>query len=105
MNKRFAEISLAVGGSHYPSINSHLQQKFGEAIVQHIAAKLNEEATLAFEQQQGHTWATLQALVIQILDDFDMELPPGDDWDAAAELQKIFDEFDMSGGLDDQPKV
>ena len=97
MNKKFQQFSLEAGGSHYPTINPDLQQKFGEAIVQHIVAKLDEEVSLALEQQQGHTWATLQALVIQILDDFDMELPPDDDWDAEGELQKIFDEFDMSG--------
>ena len=95
MNEKFAQISLAVGGSHYPSINPQLQQQFGEAVVKHIVNRIEEEIDLALEQQQGHTWATLQALVIQILDDFDMEVE--EDWDAAAELQKIFDEFDIGG--------
>jgi hypothetical protein len=75
LEKKFAEISLTVGGSHYPTVNAHLQQKFGEAVVKHIIKRMEEEINLALEQQQGHTWATLQALVIQILDDFDIELP------------------------------
>jgi hypothetical protein len=74
MNEKFAEISLAVGGSHYPTVNAYLQQQFGEAVVKHIVKRMEEEIDLALEQQQGHTWSTLQALVIQILDDFDMEI-------------------------------
>lgn len=34
MNERFQKLSLEAGGSHYPSINPELQQRFGELIVQ-----------------------------------------------------------------------
>jgi hypothetical protein len=34
MNEQFKKLSLMAGGSHYPSINSDLQQQFGELIVQ-----------------------------------------------------------------------
>lgn len=34
MNEQFKQISLMAGGSHYPSINPDLQQKFGELIVE-----------------------------------------------------------------------
>ena len=40
MNKQFKQISLMAGGSHYPSINPDLQQKFGELIVQECAEVL-----------------------------------------------------------------
>ena len=95
MNEKFAEISLAVGGSHYPTVNAHLQQQFGEAIVKQILARIEQEFQAAEDQGEMYALATLQALAIQILDDFDMEVE--EDWDAAAELQKIFDEFDIGG--------
>lgn len=95
MNEKFAQISLAVGGSHYPSINPQLQQQFGEAIVKQILARIEHEIGLAYDQNEPYAAATLEALAIQILDDFDMEVE--EDWDAAAELQKIFDEFDIGG--------
>jgi len=37
MNERFKQLSLLAGGSHYPSINPDMQQKFGELIVQECA--------------------------------------------------------------------
>lgn len=40
MNDHFKQISLMAGGSHYPSINPDLQQKFGELIVQECAEVL-----------------------------------------------------------------
>lgn len=95
MNKKFAQISLAVGGSHYPTVNAHLQQQFGEAIVKQMLARIEHEIELAYNQNEPYAAATLEALAIQILDDFDMEIE--EDWDAAAELQKIFDEFDIGG--------
>jgi hypothetical protein len=73
MNDTFKNFSLMAGGSHYPAINPAVQQQFGEAIVRHILKRLEEQANLAFEQQQRHTWATLEALVIEVLDDFDMK--------------------------------
>lgn len=33
MNEIFKELSLQAGGSHYPTINPQLQQKFAELIV------------------------------------------------------------------------
>jgi len=74
MNEKFAEISLAVGGSHYPSINPQLQQKFGEEVVRRVIRRIEDEIDVAFNQGEGYAAATLQALVIEILDDFDLEL-------------------------------
>lgn len=74
MNKKFAEISLAVGGSHYPSINPQLQQRFGEAVVKRIVNRIENEIDIAFNQDEAYAAATLQALVIEILDDFDLEI-------------------------------
>ena len=34
MNEKFKQFSLEAGGSHYPTVNPQLQQKFGEMIVQ-----------------------------------------------------------------------
>ena len=74
MNEKFAQISLAVGGSHYPSINPQLQQQFGEAVVKQILTRIEHEIGLAYDQDQPYAAATLEALAIQILDDFDMEI-------------------------------
>jgi len=74
MNKHFAEISLAVGGSHYPTVNAHLQQRFGEMVVKRIVNRIENEIGIAFDHDEVYAAATLQALVIEILDDFDMEL-------------------------------
>ena len=74
MNKKFAEISLAVGGSHYPTVNAHLQQQFGEAVVKQILARIEKEIELAYDQDEPYAAATLEALAIEILDDFDMEI-------------------------------
>lgn len=74
MNKKFAEISLAVGGSHYPSINPQLQQRFGEEVVKRIVNRIENEINIAFNQDEVYAAATLQALVIEILDDFDLEI-------------------------------
>lgn len=91
MNKIFEQISLAAGGSHYPTINPDLQQKFGELIVQQvidcIQRKINNsasplEATALSELQEE----ILAALGLEWMD-------PA--WDPEAELQKIFDEFDL----------
>ena len=42
MNKHFKQLSLMAGGSHYPSINPDLQQRFGELIVEECIKKLLE---------------------------------------------------------------
>ena len=101
MNEKFSQISLEVGGSHYPGINPNLQQKFGEAIVLKIMERIEAEIGTAIDQDELYAAATLQALALVILDDFDMEVPGDDDWDAEGELQKIVDEFDMSGHKND----
>ena len=49
--------------------------QFAQLIVEHILAKMDDEIGLAHEQDQAWTAATLEALALEILDDFDMELP------------------------------
>ena len=41
-NKKFFDIALAVGGSHYPGVGGELLEKFGEAIVRECA-ELNKQ--------------------------------------------------------------
>lgn len=94
MNERFKQLSLMAGGSHYPTVNPDLQQRFGELIVLRMIEMLDKEIELAYEVEDVATAATLQALSLSILAEFDMEVPE-DDWDAEGELQKIMDEFDM----------
>jgi hypothetical protein len=74
MNQQFKQISLAVGGSHYPSINPQLQQRFGEEVVKRIVNRIENEIDIAFNQNEAYATATLQALVIEILNDFDLEI-------------------------------
>lgn len=38
MNEKFKQFSLEAGGSHYPTINPQLQQRFGELILQECIA-------------------------------------------------------------------
>jgi len=33
MNEKFKQLSLMAGGSHYPTINPQLQQKFAELVI------------------------------------------------------------------------
>lgn len=40
MNKIFKQLSLEAGGSHYPTINPDLQQRFGELIVKECIQEL-----------------------------------------------------------------
>ncbi len=40
MNERFKQLSLLAGGSHYPTINPDLQQRFGELIVKECIQQL-----------------------------------------------------------------
>lgn len=49
MNERFAEISLAVGGSHYPTVNAALQQRFGEMVVQQCCKILTDNVEVALD--------------------------------------------------------
>lgn len=43
MNERFKHLSLMAGGSHYPTVNPDLQQKFGELIIDEIIQVLGKE--------------------------------------------------------------
>jgi hypothetical protein len=36
MNERFKQLSLEAGGSHYPTINPQMQQRFAELIVKEM---------------------------------------------------------------------
>lgn len=38
MNEKFKQFSLEAGGSHYPTINPQLQQRYGELILQECIA-------------------------------------------------------------------
>ena len=73
------------------------KEKFAESIVFRIIEHIDAEIGTAVDQNEIYAAATLQALALAILDEFDMEMPGDDNWDAEGELQKIFDEFDMSG--------
>ncbi len=73
MNDMFKNFSLMAGGSHYPTINPALQQQFGEAIVKHILDKIEKEIDQAYRQEEHYAMSTLQALAMEILDDFDMK--------------------------------
>jgi hypothetical protein len=42
MNERFKQLSLEAGGSHYPTINPQMQQRFGELIVAECIAICNK---------------------------------------------------------------
>jgi hypothetical protein len=101
MNETFKQLSLLAGGAHYPTINPNLQQQFGELIVRKIVERIEAETNLAWEQNEIYAGAALSSLSLQILEDFDMVIPD-EDWDAEAELQKIFDEFDMPGNGTDK---
>jgi hypothetical protein len=49
MNERIRELSLAAGGSHYPSINPEIQQRFAELIVQECVRYFNEDYQRDFD--------------------------------------------------------
>ena len=75
------------------------KEKFAEAIVFRIMERIDTEIGTALDQDEAYAAATLQALALTILDEFDMEVPGDDDWDAEAELQKIIDEFEQGSGI------
>ena len=79
MRKTFKELSLLAGGAHYPTINPNMQQQFGELIVRRIVERIEQEADLAYKQDQPYAGATLNALLLEILDDFDMEISDEND--------------------------
>jgi len=59
--------------------NGAALKDFGERIVKHILEKMDTEIGLAYEQEQDWTAATLEALALEILDDFDMEIDLDED--------------------------
>ena len=77
----------------------HYNQQFAEAIVFRIMERIDTEIGTALDHDEAYAAATLQALALTILDEFDMEVPGDDDWDAEAELQKIVDEFEQGSGI------
>ena len=78
MNKKFKHLSLMAGGAHYPSINPDMQQKFGESIVLKILERIDKEIELAHKYDEPYAIATLQTMAIEILDEFEMEVPDED---------------------------
>ncbi len=96
MNEKFSQLSLMAGGSHYPTINPDLQQRFGESIVQQICGIVIKAIDAAIDSNKTELAQSLQTVHDQILAEFDLAPNTDDDWDAEAELQKIFDEFDLT---------
>ena len=78
MNERIKELAEQCGFRSNPNIYDRNQsfdiEKFAELIVKHILLKMESEIALAYEQDQSWTAATLEALALEILDDFDMEI-------------------------------
>lgn len=42
-NKKFFDIALAVGGSHYPGVGGDLLEKFGAMVVKECCQKLEND--------------------------------------------------------------
>ena len=102
MNEKIKQLAVQAGMVEYPTgINIKENtlwgdrniNQFAQLIVEHILTKIDSEIELAYEQEQEWTAATLQALALEILEDFDMEIDMDDGWDAEAELEKLVDEF------------
>ena len=51
------------------------KQQFARRIVEHIVSRIDDEIDLAFELGEDWTASTLQGMSLEILNDFDMELP------------------------------
>lgn len=49
-------------------------EKFAQLVVEHVLERLEHEIDHAYEVGDINTAATLQALALNILDDFDMEI-------------------------------
>ena len=64
MNPKFHSISLAVGGAHYPTVNTNLQQQFGEALVVELLEKVAEKLSVHLDA------SAIQALCDEILADY-----------------------------------
>ena len=78
MNEQIKLLAEQCGFRSNPNIYDRNQsfdiEKFAELIVKHILLKMESEIALAYEQDQSWTAATLEALALEILDDFDMEI-------------------------------
>lgn len=57
MNKKLKELSLEAGGSHYPSINTPMQEKFAELII--------AECIEAVKQTKAHALTTYDRDIVQ----------------------------------------
>ena len=53
--------------------------KFAQLVVQHIVDKIESEAEIAQAQHQAWTQSVLLSLSLEILDEFDMEIPEDED--------------------------
>jgi hypothetical protein len=82
MNEKFKQLALQAkmgtadfdAGSYYVATPDKMQ-KFAELIVTRILDKVEAEIELADNNEQHYAMSTLQALALDILDEFDMELP------------------------------
>lgn len=82
MNDKFRMLALQATmgtadfdvGSYYVATPDKMQ-KFAELIVTRILDKVEAEIELADNNEQHYAMSTLQALALDILDEFDMELP------------------------------
>ena len=45
---------------------------YGKALVKEISNKVDKEQNIAYNENQIHTWATLSALNLQLLCDYDL---------------------------------
>jgi len=70
MNAKIHAISLAVGGSFYPTVNSELQQKFGETIVLQILDRIVQTQNSV---RDPAVRTVLDQLCDQITKDFDID--------------------------------
>lgn len=73
MNQRLNNIMMEAGYAA-PELAGRAN-KLAELIVKHILEKMEKEIEHAYEVSDISTAATLQALSLDILDDFDMEIP------------------------------
>ena len=79
MNERIQELAEQaheyVASSNAKNLRKVFEKKFAELIVERIVRKIEQEAEIAWAHEQGETSAAMYALSLEILEDFDMELP------------------------------
>lgn len=79
MTDRLLEIARQVGLKSHSELGiSPAESEFAKGIVLDIMTKMEAEIADAYQQDELHTATTLQALAIDILDHFDVELPEGE---------------------------